>query len=143
MLADQLDKPIQIHLHESAQEIEDCMAATGERPIDRLERLGLVNSSLLAVHAVHLTDQEISRFADAGVQVAHCPNSNLKLADGVAKVAQMQAAGITVALGTDGAASNNLLNMPGEMRSAALLAKTTGKRCNRIAGRHSAANGHA
>ncbi len=124
VLADQLDKPIQIHLHESAQEIEDAVAATGERPFDRLERLGLVNSSLLAVHAVHLTDEEISRFADAGVQVAHCPNSNLKLADGIAKVAEMQAAGITVALGTDGAASNNLLNMPGEMRTAALLAKT-------------------
>ncbi len=124
VLADQLDKPIQLHLHESAQEIEDALAATGERPIDRLERLGLINSSLLAVHAVHLTDEEISRFAAAGVQVVHCPNSNLKLADGVAKVAQMQANGIVVALGTDGAASNNLLNMPGEMRSAALLAKT-------------------
>ncbi|MGI9204933.1 MAG: TRZ/ATZ family hydrolase [Woeseiaceae bacterium] len=123
VLADQLDKPVQIHLHESAQEIEDALAATGERPIDRLERLGLLNSSLLAVHAVHLTDQEISRFADAGVQVAHCPNSNLKLADGVAKIAQMLAAGVEVALGTDGAASNNLLNMPGEMRSAALLSK--------------------
>lgn len=124
VLADQLDKPIQIHLHESAQEIEDSVAATGERPVDRLERLGLINSSLLAVHAVHLTDEEISRFADAGVQVAHCPSSNLKLADGIAKVAKMQDAGITVALGTDGAASNNLLNMPGEMRNAALLAKT-------------------
>ncbi|MGI9262981.1 MAG: TRZ/ATZ family hydrolase [Woeseiaceae bacterium] len=124
VLADQLDKPIQIHLHESAQEIEEALAATGERPIDRLERLGLINSSLLAVHAVHLTDEEISRFADAGVQVAHCPNSNLKLADGVARITQMQADGITVALGTDGAASNNLLSMPGEMRSAALVAKT-------------------
>lgn len=124
VLADQLDKPIQLHLHESAQEIEDALAATGERPIERLERLGLINSSLLAVHAVHLNDQEISRFADAGVQVAHCPNSNLKLADGVARVVQMQSNGILVALGTDGAASNNLLNMPGEMRSAALLAKT-------------------
>ncbi len=123
VLADQLDKPVQIHLHESAQEVADSLAATGEKPFERLERLGLVNSSLLAVHAVHLTDDEIRRFADAGVSVAHCPNSNLKLADGIAPVTAMHNAGVTVALGTDGAASNNSLNMPGEMRSAALLAK--------------------
>ena len=123
ILADQLDKRIQIHLHESAQEIEDALAATGERPIERLKRLGLINSSLLAVHAVHLTDDEIGQFADTGVSVAHCPNSNLKLADGIARITAIHSAGIPVGLGTDGAASNNLLNMPGEMRTAALLAK--------------------
>jgi len=124
IMADQLDKRIQIHLHESAQEVEDAMTATGKRPFERLEQLGLVNASLMAVHAVHLTDDEIARFADAGVSVTHCPRSNLKLADGIARVTTMQGAGITVALGTDGAASNNVLDMLGEMRTAALLAKT-------------------
>jgi len=123
ILADQLDKRVQIHLHESAQEITDAIAETGERPIDRLQRLGLINSSLLAVHAVHLTNDEIKHFADSGVSVAHCPNSNLKLADGIAPVTALSNAGITVGLGTDGAASNNSLNMLGEMRLAALLAK--------------------
>lgn len=123
ILADQLDKPIQIHLHESEQEIADAMQATGDRPISRLERLGLLNSSLLAIHAVHLTDDEIQKFADVGVKVAHCPNSNLKLADGIARVTELLSAGVNVALGTDGAASNNTLNMLGEMRSASLLAK--------------------
>lgn len=124
VMADQLDKRIQIHLHESAGEIDSAIAATGKRPLERLEELGLVNSSLMAVHAVHLTDAEITRFADVGVSVAHCPRSNLKLADGIARVTTMQDAGITVALGTDGAASNNVLDMLGEMRTAALLAKT-------------------
>jgi 5-methylthioadenosine/S-adenosylhomocysteine deaminase len=124
VMADQLDKRIQIHLHESAQEIEDSIATTGKRPFERLEALGLVNASLMAVHAVHLTNEELTRFADAGVSVAHCPRSNLKLADGVAPVNAMQDAGITVALGTDGAASNNELDILGEMRIATLLAKT-------------------
>ena len=123
MLADQLDTRVQIHLHESAQEIEDEMARYGNRPFERLGELGLVNSSLMAVHAVHVTDDEIGAFADSGVSVAHCPRSNLKLADGIAPIAAMQAAGVNVALGTDGAASNNVLEMPGEMRTAALLAK--------------------
>jgi 5-methylthioadenosine/S-adenosylhomocysteine deaminase len=124
IMADQLDKRIQIHLHESAQEIDDAVTATGMRPFERLEQLGLVNASLMAVHAVHLNDGEINRFADAGVSVAHCPRSNLKLADGIARVTAMQKAGISVSLGTDGAASNNVLDMLGEMRTAALLAKT-------------------
>jgi 5-methylthioadenosine/S-adenosylhomocysteine deaminase len=124
VMADQLDKRIQIHLHESAQEVDDAVLATGMRPFERLEQLGMVNASLMAVHAVHLTDDEIKRFADAGVSVAHCPRSNLKLADGIARVTDMQNAGIDVALGTDSAASNNVLDMLGEMRTAALLAKT-------------------
>jgi 5-methylthioadenosine/S-adenosylhomocysteine deaminase len=78
---------------------------------------------LLAVHAVHLSDDEIARFAGAGVSIAHCPRSNLKLADGIARIRDIQNAGITVALGTDGASSNNVLDMLGEMRTAALLAK--------------------
>ena len=123
VMADQLDKRIQIHLHESNAEIEESIAATGMRPFERLQSLGLVNSSLMAVHAVHLRDDEIEAFAKSGVVVAHCPRSNLKLADGIARIADMLDAGLTVGLGTDGAASNNVLEMPGEMRTAALLAK--------------------
>lgn len=123
VLADQLDARIQIHLHESAEEVRQSLQSTGRRPFERLSDLGLVNSSLLAVHAVHMTDTELARMADAGVAVAHCPHSNLKLASGIARVSAMQAAGVTVALGTDGAASNNTLDMLAEMRTAALLAK--------------------
>lgn len=123
VVADQLDAPIQIHLHESVVEIEESIAATGRRPIERLQALGLLNPSLLAVHAVHVTDDDIRAFADAGVSVAHCPRSNLKLASGLAPVTAMIDAGISVALGTDGAASNNELDLLGEMRTAALLAK--------------------
>jgi 5-methylthioadenosine/S-adenosylhomocysteine deaminase len=124
VLADQLDRRIQIHLHESAQEIENELATSGKRPVERIKELGLVNASLMAVHAVHVTDEEISLFADTGVVVAHCPRSNLKLADGIAPIAALRKAGVTVALGTDSAASNNVMDMLGEMRSAALLAKT-------------------
>ena len=123
VLADQLDRRIQIHLHESAQEIENELTTSGKRPIERLRDLGLVNASLMAVHAVHVTDDEIGLIADAGVAVAHCPRSNLKLADGIAPIAAFKTAGVTVALGTDSAASNNVLDMLGEMRTAALLAK--------------------
>ena len=125
VLADQLDRPIQMHLHESRQEIENEIKSSGKRPFERLRDLGLVNSSLMAVHAVHVTDEEIGAFADAGVVVAHCPNSNLKLADGIARTQDFLDAGVTVGLGTDSAASNNLLDMRGEMRTAALLAKAS------------------
>lgn len=123
VMADQLDLPVQIHLHESAGEIDESLQKTGQRPIARLEKLGLLNSSLMAVHAVHLTEHEIGKFAAVDVQVAHCPRSNLKLADGIAPVTELKAGGVNVALGTDSAASNNVLNMFGEMRTAALLAK--------------------
>ena len=124
VLADQLDVPVQIHLHETSAEIEASVRDTGKRPIERLHDLGLVNASLLAVHAVHLTAAEMDLMASAGVNIAHCPRSNLKLASGIADVAAMQRAGINVSLGTDGAASNNVLDLLGEMRTAALLAKT-------------------
>ncbi|MDJ0751011.1 MAG: TRZ/ATZ family hydrolase [Woeseiaceae bacterium] len=123
VLADQLDVRVQIHLHETAAEVEISLRDHGRRPFARLEDAGLVNQSLLAVHGVHLDDTEIHRFAEAGVSVAHCPSSNLKLASGIAPVAKFRKAGLNVALGTDGAASNNLLDMFAEMRAAALLAK--------------------
>jgi 5-methylthioadenosine/S-adenosylhomocysteine deaminase len=123
ILADQLDVPVQIHLHETVAEIDEAMSKTGRRPLQRLAELGLLNASLLAVHAIHITPAEIGQMADAGVGVAHCPRSNLKLASGIAPVADFLAAGITVGIGSDGAASNNVLDILSEMRTAALLAK--------------------
>lgn len=123
VLADQLDRRVQIHLHETSTEVSTTLEEQGKRPLARLTELGLVNSSLMAVHAIHLTDDELQQFAEVGVSVAHCPRSNLKLASGIARVQAMTDAGINVALGTDGAASNNVLDMFGEMRTAALLGK--------------------
>ncbi len=125
VMADQLDRPIQIHLHETSREIVDSVAATGMRPVERLAKLGLVNSSLLAVHAVHLADDEIELLAQSGVSIAHCPRSNLKLASGIAPVARFRSAGLNVAIGTDSAASNNVLDMLSELETAALLAKVS------------------
>ena len=125
VLADQLDVRTQIHLHETAAEIADSIKKTGQRPFDRLQELGLVNASLLAVHAVHMSESEIEIFAKSGVNIAHCPRSNLKLGSGIAPIATYRAAGINVAIGTDGAASNNTLDMLSEMRTAALLAKAS------------------
>jgi len=123
VLADQLDRRVQIHLHETATEIATTVQDHGQRPFERLSELGLVNASLMAVHAVHMTEEELQQFSVTGVSVAHCPRSNLKLASGIAPVQAMLDAGINVALGTDGAASNNVLDMLGEMRTAALLGK--------------------
>jgi 5-methylthioadenosine/S-adenosylhomocysteine deaminase len=114
---------VQIHLHETATEIATTVQDHGQRPFERLSELGLVNASLMAVHAVHMTEEELQQFSVTGVSVAHCPRSNLKLASGIAPVQAMLDAGINVALGTDGAASNNVLDMLGEMRTAALLGK--------------------
>jgi len=122
-LADELDIPIHIHLHETAAEVEQAQARRGRRPLELLDDLGLLSPRLLAVHMTQLTEAEIARIATAGVQVIHCPESNLKLASGFCPVARLLAAGVNVALGTDGAASNNDLNLFGEMRTAALLAK--------------------
>jgi 5-methylthioadenosine/S-adenosylhomocysteine deaminase len=122
-LADELELPIHIHLHETHNEVEQSQAQSGQRPLQRLHELGLVNPSLIAVHMTQLTDEEISLFAESGAHIVHCPESNLKLASGFCPVARCLAAGINVALGTDGAASNNDLDMLGEMRTAALLGK--------------------
>jgi len=123
MLADELDAQIHIHLHETETEVQTAVAAHGQRPIERMNELGLLTASLNAVHMTQLTDAEISLVAEQGVSVVHCPQSNLKLASGFCPVARLLAAGINVALGTDGAGSNNDLDMFGEMRTAALLAK--------------------
>jgi len=123
VLADELDLPVHIHLHETASEIDNSLKNTGQRPLDRLEKLGLLSPNLVGVHMTQLEDGEIRRLADCGASVVHCPESNLKLASGFCPVQKLIDAGVNVALGTDGAASNNDLDMLGEMRSAALLAK--------------------
>jgi 5-methylthioadenosine/S-adenosylhomocysteine deaminase len=123
MLSDQLDLPVHCLVHETAHEVAESQQKFGQRPLARLERLGLVNDRLIAVHMTQLTDAEIALCAERGVSVAHCAESNLKLASGFCPVAKLQRAGVNGAIGTDGAASNNDLDMFGEMRTAALLAK--------------------
>jgi len=122
-LAAQLDVPIHVHLHETRHEVEESVKQHGMRPIARLERLGLLDPRLIAVHAVHLNAEEIALLAEHGCHVAHCPTSNMKLASGIPPLAAMLAAGLSVGLGTDGAASNNRLDLFHEIRHAALLAK--------------------
>jgi len=123
MYADELDLPVHMHVHETRDEIEQSLKNFGVRPLERLERLGLLSPNLLAVHMTQLIDGELDQLAEAGVHVLHCPESNLKLASGFCPVVRLLNAGVNVALGTDGAASNNDLDMLGEMRTAALLAK--------------------
>ncbi len=121
--AGELELPVHIHIHETAQEISDSLAQHGVRPLARIEKAGLLGPGLIAVHSVHLDDHEIALFARHGCSVAHCPSSNLKLASGIAPISKLLQAGVNVGFGTDGAASNNRLDLLTEMRLAALLAK--------------------
>ena len=123
VFARQLDLPVQTHLQETRDELERSLSSTAESPLARLERLGVTGPNFIAVHAVHLTDQDVEILATQSCQVVHCPASNLKLASGIAPVERLRARGVNVALGTDGAASNNRLDIFGEARLAALLAK--------------------
>jgi len=125
--AAELDMPVHVHVHETLDEIERSTAEHGVRPLERLRRLGLLGPGFIAVHAVHLTQHEIELLARHSCTVVHCPSSNLKLASGFAPVAALAAAGVSVALGTDGAASNNRLDLFQEMRQAALLAKAVAR----------------
>ena len=121
--AAELDVPVHTHLHETADEIRDSIAAHGVRPLQRLKNMGLLGPGLIAVHAVHVTMDEIALLAQHGCHVAHCPASNLKLASGLAPIAALSQAGVNVGLGTDSAASNNRLDLLAELRLAALLGK--------------------
>src|SRR6266436_4832638 len=125
-IAEELDLPIHTHLHETGAEIEESLVKYKARPLERLRALGMLSPRLIAAHAVHVTAEEIAMLAHHGASVAHCPSSNLKLASGFAPVAAMLAHGVNVGLGTDGAASNNRLDLFQEMRTAALLAKAVG-----------------
>ncbi|OYY81404.1 MAG: N-ethylammeline chlorohydrolase, partial [Hydrogenophilales bacterium 16-62-9] len=122
-LSEQLGLPIHTHIHETADEVTASLQQHGVRPLERLARLGLLGPNFIGVHAVHLNEAEIDFLATHGCHVAHCPTSNLKLASGIAPVSQLTAAGVNFGLGSDGAASNNRLDLFAEMRLAALLAK--------------------
>ena len=123
--AEKLDLPIHIHLHETLDEIQQSLTQYHLTPIQRLHNLGLLSPNLLAVHMVHLTPTEIATMAKQGCHIAHCPTSNLKLASGIAPVSAMLEQGTNIGIGTDGAASNNRIDMFAEMRLAALLAKAS------------------
>jgi 5-methylthioadenosine/S-adenosylhomocysteine deaminase len=122
-IAEELDLPVHMHLHETKEEIEQSVQQYGTRPFERLRNLSLISPRFIGVHAVHLLDSEIETLALSGASVVHCPSSNLKLASGFAPVAKLLAADVNVSFGTDSAASNNRLDLFGEMRTAALLAK--------------------
>jgi 5-methylthioadenosine/S-adenosylhomocysteine deaminase len=125
MYAGQLDLPIQTHIAETRSEVDEARAGSGLAPLARLAHLGATGPAFIAIHAVHLDDADIELLATHGCHVVHCPASNMKLASGVAPVAKLRARGINVALGTDGAASNNRLDVLSEMRLASLLAKVS------------------
>ena len=125
-LAEQLGLSIHTHLHETADEIHDSLTRFGVRPIERLASLGLLGPNFIGVHAVHLTETDIDALAQFNCHIAHCPTSNLKLSSGIAPLGAMLEAGINVGVGSDGAASNNRLDVFAETRLAALLAKGVG-----------------
>ncbi len=122
-LAEQVDIGVHTHLHETQQEIIDSERMHGLRPLPRLANLGLLGPNLTLAHCVYLEDAEIELLVEHGSSIAHCPSSNLKLASGIAPIAKYTKHGVNIGLGTDGAASNNRLDMFAEMRLAALLAK--------------------
>lgn len=123
MYSNELDVPVHMHVHETTHEVAEAQQKTGKRPLERLDQLNLLNPNLVAVHMTELDEFEIERISEAGVNVVHCPESNLKLGSGICPVAALLEQGVNVCLGTDGAASNNDLDLLGEMQSAALLAK--------------------
>lgn len=123
MLANELEIPVHMHVHETADEVRMGLENQQMRPLERLQKLGMLSPSLMAVHMTQLTEDEISLVADSGCHVVHCPQSNLKLASGFCPVAGLLDKGINMSLGTDSAASNNNLDMFAEMQTAALLAK--------------------
>lgn len=131
-LSEELEVAVHMHVHETEHEVNESVEQHKVRPLERLKKLGLLSPNLLAVHMTQLTDDEIATLAETGVNVVHCPESNLKLASGFTPIAKLIDAGVNVALGTDGAASNNDLDMFGEMRTAALTAKAVAKDASAI-----------
>lgn len=131
-LADQLGVRVHMHVHETAQEVQDAEQQHGQRPLTRLQALGLLNENLTAVHMTQLSNAEIEMVTAAGSSVVHCPESNLKLASGMCPLAALAEVGVNLSLGTDGAASNNDLDLFGEMRTAALLGKGVAGRADAL-----------
>ncbi|MCV2422851.1 TRZ/ATZ family hydrolase [Paucibacter sp. DJ2R-2] len=134
-LSERLDLQMHCHIHETEDEVQGSLKQYGMRPLERLNKLGLLNSKMMAVHMVHLNEDEIAMLARQGVHLVHNPNSNLKLASGVAPITALEAAGVNTILGTDGAASNNRQDMFGEIRAAALLAKGTTQNSTTVSAR--------
>ena len=122
-ISQQFDLPLQIHLSETSDEVNEILKKTGKRPVHYLDELGLINDGLIAAHAVHLDDREIECLKENGVKVVHVPESNMKLCSGVARVLDMVKLGMPIGLGTDGCSSNNNLDMLQEMDTAAKLSK--------------------
>jgi 5-methylthioadenosine/S-adenosylhomocysteine deaminase len=122
-LAAELNLPLHIHLAETPQETADCLAATGRRPVAHCHSLGILGRGATIAHGVDLADEDLALLAETGTRVVHNPKSNMKLASGVAPVPELLARGVVVGLGTDGAASNNSLNLFSEMSACALLHK--------------------
>jgi len=120
------DAVLHLHAAETLAEVQGCVDSYGRRPVELLDELGLLGPRTVLAHGVHLTDAEIDRLAATGTSVAHCPASNLKLASGVARVPDLLAAGVNVAIGTDGAATSNDLDMFMALRLTALLHKGVG-----------------
>lgn len=123
VVADELDASIHMHVHETAFEVNQAVEHSGERPLARLARLGLLGPRFQAVHMTQISDDDLAMLVESNASVIHCPESNLKLASGFCPVERLWQAGVNVAVGTDGAASNNDLDLLGETRTAALLAK--------------------
>ncbi|NPV56124.1 MAG: amidohydrolase family protein, partial [Anaerolineae bacterium] len=131
-IARQYDLGMQIHIAETSQEVEDQVRETGRTPVEHLHHLGLLNDRLSAVHCAHLNPTDIELLAASGARVVHCPKSNMKLSDGIAPVVRMREMGIPVSVATDGCASNDLLDMWEEMRTALLLARVSTNRADAI-----------
>jgi 5-methylthioadenosine/S-adenosylhomocysteine deaminase len=136
MLAEELDAGIHMHVHETAFEVQQSLELHGMRPLQRLANLGLLGPRFQAVHMTQVSDDDIALLVESNSSVIHCPESNLKLACGFCPVEKLWQAGVNVAIGTDGAASNNNLDLLGETRTAALLAKA-------VAGSATALNAHS
>lgn len=132
MLAAQLDAPVQMHVHETATEIQNSIDQYGERPLARLARLGILGPRFQAVHMTQVNDEDIALLVQTNSSVIHCPESNLKLASGFCPIERLWNAGVNVAIGTDGAASNNNLDLLGETRTAALLAKAVAQSASAV-----------
>lgn len=132
MLAAQLDAPVQMHVHETAAEIQNSIDQYGERPLARLARLGILGPRFQAVHMTQVNDEDIALLVQTNSSVIHCPESNLKLASGFCPIERLWNAGVNVAIGTDGAASNNNLDLLGETRTAALLAKAVAQSASAV-----------
>ncbi|MCD4671163.1 MAG: amidohydrolase, partial [Anaerolineaceae bacterium] len=133
--AEKHDLGIQIHVSEIASEVQDTLSNRGMTPVELLDDLGLLSPRLSAVHCVHVSESDIERLGNSGTHVVHCPKSNMKLADGIAPVIKMKETGIRLSVGTDGCASNDLLDMWEEMRAAVFLARVATNNANALSAR--------